>query len=537
MKPMTLNMSKMKKVAGDEKSSTFQHPDGHKMVIAHHGISALQRKQLEKMPVHHFDQGGTVQQPKSDEKDKRPIGQIIGFPGFAEGGELSSKSEDSPESIVADAEAQAPGQPMTLEAEKAASPLQVESLPESSPQNQPLQAEAIPNPQPQTPIQAQEGSFKQEQAANLAEAKAVGDQGAAESKAITDTQQEIAKLPKQADIIAKNKEMSDNLYKSYTEKKIDPDRYYKSMSTASKIASGIGMVLGGLGAGLTGQPNMAMQVMQNAVDKDIEAQKNDQGKALNLWKMNREALGSDLEANLATQNQLYTGLKYKIDQAAANSKNPITIARAQAANAKIEQMLQLNHFKFSLMNPTSDSPDPASRVQFLVPPAEQAKVSAEIDAAKNTVQNSKGIDEAFWQAAKDARPMSGGLETSMRAFDPLHKTPGQGALIARLGPTFSDIERTVRQAAMDNMEHNVSPMFGDSDAAIQTKWKSLQDYKTSKASSSLAKSYGIDLSRYPSTNINAMRTAEPPKEPGHEIPKGAKTGLPMVQRDGKWYYQ
>lgn len=70
MKPMTLNLSKMKKIASDKKTSTFQHDDGHKMVILHSALPHLQRKALEKMPLH-----------KGEEKpEKLAFGGITGNP-------------------------------------------------------------------------------------------------------------------------------------------------------------------------------------------------------------------------------------------------------------------------------------------------------------------------------------------------------------------------------------------------------------------------------------------------------------------------
>jgi hypothetical protein len=60
MKPMALNMSKMQKVDGDKHSSTFLHDDGHMITIAHSKLPALQRKQLEKMPIKMMSEGGAV---------------------------------------------------------------------------------------------------------------------------------------------------------------------------------------------------------------------------------------------------------------------------------------------------------------------------------------------------------------------------------------------------------------------------------------------------------------------------------------------
>lgn len=59
----------------------------------------------------------------------------------------------------------------------------------------------------------------------------------------------------------------------YSKATIDPERYVKNLGVSGKISTGIGLVLSGMGSGLTGQPNMAMQVLQNNINRDIDAQK------------------------------------------------------------------------------------------------------------------------------------------------------------------------------------------------------------------------------------------------------------------------
>jgi hypothetical protein len=55
---------------------------------------------------------------------------------------------------------------------------------------------------------------------------------------------------------------------------IDPDRYWNHKSTGGKILAGIGIILGGLGQGLMrGHSNQAMDVINRAIDQDIDAQK------------------------------------------------------------------------------------------------------------------------------------------------------------------------------------------------------------------------------------------------------------------------
>jgi len=55
--------------------------------------------------------------------------------------------------------------------------------------------------------------------------------------------------------------------------KIDPEQYKNQLGISGNIATGIGMLLSGLGSGASGQPNMAMQVYQKNIDRNIDAQK------------------------------------------------------------------------------------------------------------------------------------------------------------------------------------------------------------------------------------------------------------------------
>lgn len=136
--------------------------------------------------------------------------------------------------------------------------------------------------------------------------------------------------------------------------------------------------------------------------------------------------------------------------------------------------------------------DPAALVASRVPPAHQQKAFDEIEAAQNTAKNSKDILQAFDDAAKN-----------WHAVDLIPGTlnADQKKLHALLGPTFKDVEGTVRQAAMDNMFANATPQTGDSKDTIRKKREALVGYMTSKGSSPTAKGYGIDLSQFKSTNI------------------------------------
>lgn len=54
---------------------------------------------------------------------------------------------------------------------------------------------------------------------------------------------------------------------------IDPQQYLNTMGTDKKVMTAIGMVLSGIGAGLTGQPNLAVDLYNKNTDRAIAAQK------------------------------------------------------------------------------------------------------------------------------------------------------------------------------------------------------------------------------------------------------------------------
>lgn len=134
--------------------------------------------------------------------------------------------------------------------------------------------------------------------------------------------------------------------------------------------------------------------------------------------------------------------------------------------------------------------NPAELVRYKVPQHLQSKAFDEIEAAQNTARNYKSIMDAFdkaydWHAADVV---------------PFHQNAHQDAVQALLGPTFKDVEGTVRQAAMDLMYSKVTPRFGDTPERRAIKRATLEDYLKSKMASPTNKGFGIDLSKHQSTN-------------------------------------
>lgn len=182
-------------------------------------------------------------------------------------------------------------------------------------------------------------AIQEQKEAKTAGAKAEADLGAAEAKAINEGQAQVNALPTANDLLEDNKVRRQALFDAYQSKQLDPNRYYENMGTGQKIVAGIGLLLGGMNS---------VKVIDDAVNRDIDAQKNSQDQAMNLYKMNREEYGDDQAANLATKNQILTGIQAQLQAAAASAKGPIAAAAAQQGNALIDSEWAMNNQKMGL---------------------------------------------------------------------------------------------------------------------------------------------------------------------------------------------
>jgi len=145
----------------------------------------------------------------------------------------------------------------------------------------------------------------------------------------------IANLKKELLFFGKTLSL-DNLQEQIMNQKIDPNRLWHNMGTANKIGAGIGIILAGIGSGLTHTPNAALQVLHDAADKDIEAQKQDLGKKQTLYSMNLQKYRDQTLADNATRLQLNAAAQAQIQQA---------VARAGSQQAAAQGMMMLGQLK------------------------------------------------------------------------------------------------------------------------------------------------------------------------------------------------
>lgn len=124
---------------------------------------------------------------------------------------------------------------------------------------------------------------------------------------------------------------NEDLKQKILTKQIDPNHYWNNLSTGNKISAALAMILGGAGAGLTGQPNVAVNFIQKAIQDDIESQKADQS---NLTTMYRLGLDKYRDRQLAEQFatiQAHNVLSAQIQQTAARLGTQDALFKADQA--------------------------------------------------------------------------------------------------------------------------------------------------------------------------------------------------------------
>ncbi len=170
---------------------------------------------------------------------------------------------------------------------------------------------------------------------------------------------------------------------------VDPGRYWASKSTGGKVAGIIGLALGGLGAGPDGV-NRAATMLNNAIDRDIDAQKAEfsarlaKGKAgidaaNTMYGMSRQLFADEVAARAATRASAYALVENEAQKRIAAAKSPEDQARLQVLLGGIQQEIGKSKNE---MRKASDT----SALQWAELGAKQAKAPGTADDKKTLTQ-------------------------------------------------------------------------------------------------------------------------------------------------------
>ena len=323
-----MNLPDFSLLKEDQDNYTVGHPKGKSISVPKKGLSSKAQELIGKLKKHQgFADGGDVEAPEAPQ-DQTPQADFdpANLPNS------SSMSQMAPDQAQPEAMPQAPGPMISGNAEIAATP--------EAPQ-MPMSAPSAIAPNLQGPLNEAksnlESSLAQQQQISQKEAKDIGE-----------ASEDLQQLPTANEINEAGKAQDAAFQKHFSDlPPIDQNRVWNNKSVPAKIAASIGLVLSGIGSGLTGQSNMAMDMIHKQIQNDIESQKNEQGKAMNLWQMNRQAMGNDQLANMRTENQLLSAVKVKSMQAAAQMQSPLAQQRMTPVILGIEQQMAQNNWMMS----------------------------------------------------------------------------------------------------------------------------------------------------------------------------------------------
>lgn len=146
----------------------------------------------------------------------------------------------------------------------------------------------------------------------------------------------------QASKLAKITGDIDTTLKSVRDAKVDPDKFWKDKSTGTKLAAAIFQALGAYGAAITHSPNFAMQIMDNAVQqnidaqvKNIEKQKGDLSDLQMLYKSVLDQTGSKVAAVEAMKSAAFATIDDQLAQKAAIAGTEKARVNAQQIRGRI----------------------------------------------------------------------------------------------------------------------------------------------------------------------------------------------------------
>lgn len=421
MKKMPLDLSKFKKVSSDGHYSTLKHADGHELKIAHYSLDKEKREQLQGLPLHEsktYAKGGQI--PRNEElarqaeTDNEPaiakeyrsgnyipysekeVAKEVALPlhtkkYYSDGGDVENSyakyagayGGQSPSQQAAQDVAPPPAAAMNTAGDASIDPKVYAPTPD------PLAAAPVapaPIPDMTAGPRAELGMLNKgiegqkkagEEAVHATEMR--GNVNA--SNIMSNIKQQQALDAEQANKQIEYDKNNNDMLNAFKNGQIQPKHIFQAHNSLGNITTAIGLILGGIGGGLTHQKNPALEFLNQQIDRDLEAQKFNLGKIPTLLEANMKMQGNQRLAYLTAKNNAKDFLSSMMDVTAQQSGSPIARANADAAIAQLQaskapeygeavQHLKMGEYmKKSAQNPGSGDPaaNQISAMQYINP--------------------------------------------------------------------------------------------------------------------------------------------------------------------------
>jgi hypothetical protein len=267
---------------------------------------------------------------------------------------------------------------------------------------------------------------------------------------------------------------------------VDPNHYWASKSTGGKIATAIGMIIGGLG-GSTG----VSQFVDKQIANDIDAQKAELGKKENLLSANLKQFGNLKDATDMTRVMQMDIASNMMKQAAANAATPLAKARLLQESGKLDMTAapilgQIAMRKTLLSSMQAGNTDPAKVIMAIVPKEQQQHAYDELKTAQTMVKAKDNVLSAFDQIAS--------INTvGNRVTSPL-QTPKR--VEALRDPILASLSKETAGRFTEQDSHMLKTLFpapGDDAKTLATKRAQVVKTISEKMNFPMLDSYGINL--------------------------------------------
>ena len=326
-----MNFRGFKKTAEDAKSATFTNQHGHSINIAKKSLSPELLSELGKLPVHKAE-GGEISPQYADSNNQRAALKAW---YDKEKGKKKVKHYANAGEVTADTDvSQTPaGQagPSIMDA-----PDSAQGVP--PPKNEPPSSNSVedlessdpsPNPSAGLPV-SNPADTATPNIPTVTDSEETAPEPAAVPPPPTDPRMYLAQqdLAFQQDLNQGRltpKTYSDLMFKN-------PDGSDKSV--LGKIGTIFGLLLSGAGSGLSHQPNIAMQMMDNEITRDLEAQKTSTANAQNWYRLNYENQLNRATVKQIGINSTIAMAKLQPELAKINSETGLTAQQAMALASK-----------------------------------------------------------------------------------------------------------------------------------------------------------------------------------------------------------
>ncbi len=454
-----LNLAHFRKVHEDAHTTTLAHPSGHSIKVAHGALSEPMQAQLKAMPiagqsdqkVQKLADGGEAKESPADwqeaerkrhwamssqpDPDAAPADSgspLTPMPGAEPpaAGPMVSSGPMTQETAPAAAANAGQGTPSAPEAP--ATPTSADNAPTATNMSVPMPA-APAAPTGPTPMELAQkgilGGYGLSEQGVRGEAAAQGALGKQQAANEISHQQALDDLAITADADYKEHEQEVRQSVAEIEKgQIDPDHYMNTKlgSTGAKIRTAVGMLIAGLGSGLTGGENPVIKQLNENINRDIEAQRtNLQNKHTVLGAMERLYGDKQVANNIyrATEMERYLSAGR---QAIAQNADPMARAVMQQRLGPLEvqknQYLQQAAMQTAIQKQLASGNLPVTQaIELKLPKEQHAQALKEADEMETWNNKRAEIGKVFDKMNSEqtlgnvANPMSYGREKANRA--------------------------------------------------------------------------------------------------------------------------